>query len=240
VRTSVAVDNGVAYFASGFFPHEGVHLCAVDALSGVRDKASHWQRSYTNQVALQGYLLISASRLYVPGSRSNPFVFDRATGSLLRQCDGAMGTFTLLAGNSFFFGASGSSGPQLTESGLTGDTITNYAGASAAVVNATRTYLLSDTALRALDRGTRQQVWNIATTCSDALILAGTHLFAGGENAVACYAAETGARLWTQAVQGRAFGLAVANGKLYVSTHHGLIYCFAGDVSREQSTWITY
>ena len=34
VRSSIAVDAGTAYFTSGFFPHEGVYMSAVDALTG--------------------------------------------------------------------------------------------------------------------------------------------------------------------------------------------------------------
>lgn len=83
IRSSVAVDQGVAYFTSGFFPHEGVYLCAVDAATGARTIASHWQRRFDGSAALQGYILLTATRIFMPGSRSTPYYFDRATGAML-------------------------------------------------------------------------------------------------------------------------------------------------------------
>ena len=34
VRTGILVDDGVAYFGAGIFPHENVYMCAVDAADG--------------------------------------------------------------------------------------------------------------------------------------------------------------------------------------------------------------
>ncbi|MBN2310947.1 MAG: PQQ-binding-like beta-propeller repeat protein, partial [Candidatus Hydrogenedentes bacterium] len=59
------------------------------------------------------------------------------------------------------------------------------------------------------------------------LILAGDILFAGGDDEVAAYAANDGAPLWAAEVSGRAYGLAVAGGRLFVSTDSGSIHCFA-------------
>jgi len=59
-----------------------------------------------------------------------------------------------------------------------------------------------------------------------ALILAGDTLFAGGDGAVTAYAAAGGKRLWSAPVAGRAYGLAVANGRLLASTDRGTIHCF--------------
>jgi outer membrane protein assembly factor BamB len=60
-------------------------------------------------------------------------------------------------------------------------------------------------------------------------ILAGDMLLTGGENAVAALSAEDGRELWTGAVDGRAYGLAVASGRLFVSTDTGTIHCFVSD-----------
>ena len=74
---------------------------------------------------------------------------------------------------------------------------------------------------------TGSENWRLACTCPDALILAGSVLYAGGANQVIAVNAETGEQLWAGAVDGRARGLAVANGRLFVSTDKGLITCFA-------------
>ena len=54
IRSSVAVDQGVAYFTAGFFPHEGVSLCAVDAATGTQTSSSHWQRKVGGTGRLAG------------------------------------------------------------------------------------------------------------------------------------------------------------------------------------------
>lgn len=68
--------------------------------------------------------------------------------------------------------------------------------------------------------------WRVPTDCSDCLILAGTHLFAGGVGKVAAFSTEDGARLWQAPVEGVVKGLAVANGRLFASTDKSRIYCF--------------
>lgn len=240
IRSSVAVDQGVAYFTSGFFPAEGVYLCAVDAATGLKTNPNHWTRTVGGLAALQGYILLSSSRIFMPGSRSSPYYFDRTTGSLLGQYSGAMGTYALLAGNSFFFGPSARGGGQVTEGGLAGDTIASFNNGNALVVTATRTYLLGDTTLSALDRTTRATVWSKTVNYPYTLILAGTTLFAGGENAVAAFDSASGNQLWSSPVNGRAYGLAVAGGRLVVSTDTGYLYSFFHSQSARQSAWMLY
>ena len=60
-----------------------------------------------------------------------------------------------------------------------------------------------------------------------ALILAGATLFVGGEGKVRALDARDGAELWHGNVAGSAYGLSVANGRLFVSTDAGTIHCFA-------------
>ena len=68
-----------------------------------------------------------------------------------------------------------------------------------------------------------------------AMILAGNSLFVGGEGIVRAFNAADGAELWKEKVGGRAYGLAVANGHLLVSTDAGTIHCFrATQVDRER------
>jgi len=237
VRTGVAVEQGTAYFGAGFFPSEGVHLCAVNAETG----EEIWNQTILNQVALQGYILLSPTRIYAPGSRANPYYFDRNSGSLLgRFADrGAMGTFALLAGNSIIYGPAARGGASIAEKSVTGDSVASFPGNSM-VVTASRSYLLSDTALTALNRTGAGQIWQTTTIHPHSLILAGQTLFTGGDNEVAAFDAANGEQIWTGAVDGRAHGLAVANGNLFVSTDQGHIYCFSEDQSKKQSSWILF
>ena len=68
--------------------------------------------------------------------------------------------------------------------------------------------------------------WQVPLRCDQALILAGDLLFAGGDGQVAAIEAASGKTVWTARVEGVAKGLAVAGGRLLVSTDQGLIYAF--------------
>lgn len=69
-------------------------------------------------------------------------------------------------------------------------------------------------------------LWRVPSDCPLELILAGETLVAGGEGKVAAYETATGREIWTDSVAGRAYGLAVSEGKLLVSTDLGRIVCF--------------
>jgi len=68
--------------------------------------------------------------------------------------------------------------------------------------------------------------WEVPCTCHEALILAGDMLVAGGAGEVRAVDAGSGKTLWSAQVDGIAKGLAVADGRLLVSTDQGLIYAF--------------
>jgi outer membrane protein assembly factor BamB len=59
-----------------------------------------------------------------------------------------------------------------------------------------------------------------------AWIGAGSVRVAGGDGKVAAFGAD-GKELWSAEVKGRAYSLAVVNGRLFASTDEGIIYCFA-------------
>ena len=69
--------------------------------------------------------------------------------------------------------------------------------------------------------------WAIRCDCPDSLILAGTLLFAGGDHKVVAFDRANGREQWSQQVNGKAHGLAVADGNLYVSTDTGWLHCFS-------------
>lgn len=76
--------------------------------------------------------------------------------------------------------------------------------------------------------------WRTPCDCTDSLILAGGNLIAGGDGSVMGVDANTGQPQWRRAVRGRAYGLAVSHGKLWVSTDEGIIYCFASGEPRPE------
>lgn len=75
-------------------------------------------------------------------------------------------------------------------------------------------------------------LWRVPSGCPLTLILAGDTLFAGGQDKVTAHALATGQQRWTASVQGRAYGLAVAQGALLVSTDLGRISCFTPDANQ--------
>ena len=78
-----------------------------------------------------------------------------------------------------------------------------------------------------LKRQPAEQVkWTVLSQGRYALIQTADMLFTGGENRVEAFSLETGKRLWSREVIGRVYGLAVAGGRLFVSTSQGMIYAF--------------
>jgi outer membrane protein assembly factor BamB len=69
--------------------------------------------------------------------------------------------------------------------------------------------------------------WRFATPYESSLILAGKTLVAGGKGGVLVLDAGSGKLLWKHVVAGEARGLAVAGGRLVVSTAKGHVVCFA-------------
>jgi len=68
--------------------------------------------------------------------------------------------------------------------------------------------------------------WQTPEQHASSLILAGPVLFAGGKDEVAAYRTADGQRCWSGKVNGQAYGLAAAGGRLLVSTDTGEITCF--------------
>ena len=69
-------------------------------------------------------------------------------------------------------------------------------------------------------------LWKTPCNQSHAMILAGNMLFAGGNSEIVAYSANDGKKTWSAPVNGVALGIAVAHGRLLVSTDKGTIHCF--------------
>lgn len=83
VRTSILVDDGVAYFGAGIFPHENIYLYAVQADSGkVIWKVDNLSQTSAgrNELSPQGYILANDEYLFIPSGRSLPAAFNKKTG----------------------------------------------------------------------------------------------------------------------------------------------------------------
>jgi len=240
VRTGVAIEGEIAYFCSGVFPEEGVYMCGVNAATGADTGTGLWKRSVP--FVAQGYVLATASQLFFPGARNCPEVYTRATGDHVGTFPGKGGTFALIVGNDLAYG------PNLEG---TVDEYPQNAGTRIATFNglqmvatATHSYLLQPSSISAVQRPSGTAVWQKQVSYPHCLILAGQTLFAGGEDQVAAFRASDGEMIWSADVEGRAYGLAVANKRLFVSTDRGAIYCFADATvvfsPARASAWIYY
>jgi len=74
--------------------------------------------------------------------------------------------------------------------------------------------------------------WTVPCQYPYAMIMAGDVLFLGGENEIAAIDAGSGKVIWRAPVDGKAYGLSVVNGGLFVSTDQGRVHCFRSGVSR--------
>lgn len=68
--------------------------------------------------------------------------------------------------------------------------------------------------------------WSIPVDCEGELIVAGDRIYVGGKDTVSAIDIEEQKTVWTAKVEGTAHGLAAAEGRLYVSTDRGIVYCF--------------
>lgn len=68
--------------------------------------------------------------------------------------------------------------------------------------------------------------WKTATVDDKALLAAGNVVIVGGHGRVTAFALDDGRQVWKHDLEGDARGLAVANGRLLVSTDTGAIHCF--------------
>ncbi len=261
VRSGVIADGGMACFAAGLFPTQGVYLCAVGA-----DGRESWKQKI--DVSAQGYLLASPSRLFVPTGRTAPRAFDRSTGESLGDLGRVSGSFALVLDDMIAHGASESGHVYIAEP-TTQEQIVSVP-AVRLLAKGPMVYFLKEETLSALDRArylqlsreiaaidwiekeertdaqnqqlaelkrqrTACEIWEVPCRAPYELIAAGDTLFAGGRDQVVAYDAATGQAVWTGAVTGKAYGLAVSDGRLLVCTDRGTIHCFTYDGSRGSS-----
>ena len=151
LRSSVLVDDGVAYLAAGIFPAEGVFLYALDAADG----SEIWRNDTCGEapqsrISPQGYLLASTSTIYAPMARVSPAAFDRSNGKLKYVTyfgKSVGGTYALLAGEEVYTGTEEIVGYR----GDTRDQFASFAGRRL-VVSGDLAYVATGSELSALDR----------------------------------------------------------------------------------------
>lgn len=226
VRSGVLIDaeRGVGVVSAGMFPWLGTDLVAIRLTDG----EVAWRRDLGRGWTLEGAMLISPEHLIAPQGRAAPQLFARADGEPIGPLmEGGGGSFVLLTETDEIFHGPGNKGGWITQSeAATRAKVASFERGTAVVVEGERAYLLDGEKLAAMERGEGRIAWAVDCGCPHELIKAGGTLFAGGNDEVRAYDAESGELLWVHPVDGRAMGLVVANGRLLVSTDEGVLHAF--------------
>jgi outer membrane protein assembly factor BamB len=239
----VAVD-GVVYFAAGIWPSEGIFIYAVDAENGnviwTNDTAGgiempqpHPTAVARSGVSAQGHLAVLGGRLLVPTGRAVPAVFDRTGGEFLyfhlQENRGAGGSELAAAGGRFFNG------------GSTFDLATGARDPKALPIDPSVTAVSEEelitwakgsiAALAVSDLTLTGQLWSAPVPYGgSSLVVAGQSVVSGGETdgkfGVSMLDLAEKKTVWSAQVDGAPLGLSVSDGRLFVSTDKGTIYCF--------------
>ena len=251
-RGAPVIVDGIVYWAAGIWPFEGIFIYALDAESGevvwLNDGTGatymlqpHHSEAFAG-VAPQGYFAAIRDRLLIPGGRSVPACFDRATGEFqyyhLAATD-KIGAFDVSTIGNHFFNAgfmfdleSGNSlGMTHSEVVLTKDTIYGLQAGTIRAYDPKRLKVeeREDERGRKWSKLIMPELWKLdldATTH----IVAGRRLYVGGRGLV--QAVEIPGRggqpriVWTGRIRGTARRLVAADDKLFVVTLEGRIYCF--------------
>jgi outer membrane protein assembly factor BamB len=238
IRTGVVVDGGTAYFGASMLPWKKSYLCAVDAERGRPQGAGRFVKEFEG-LTLEGAMLASSTHLLSPQGRVPPLLFKRSDGEKVGGLQGGGGCFVLLTPDEQIYHGPGDRTTTFFASAAKDRTqIASYPRGNLMVVSGNAAYLLTDDSLAAIDRSDKEKkpIWIVKRQYPYSLIVSGDTLFVGGEDEVAAFSAKDGAPLWKARVEGRAYGLAVATGGLFVATDEGVIHCFREDGGGTESS----
>lgn len=164
VRTGVLVEGQQAIFAGSLVPWEKSYLCSVDAQSGEVESEQGFRRELGN-VTLQGALLASSKKLFVPQGRAAPLAFDRADGTPRGKIGEAGGVFCILSEDDMLF-----AGPphqrerddQIRVADLDSNaSVASFTGTNRILVAGDFAWLATDGKLKCLDRSLNVQAQDL-------------------------------------------------------------------------------
>ena len=213
VRTNVLVDDGVAYFGTGVFPHDGMYVNAIDARTG----APLW-RTACYRYGFAGHLFATKTQLTLPtefkGFHKYQVRFQRTDGAITSANDPEIDLPHVIE----FMG-----------NGVVADGV-RYSSDDRSNLRAWKTEGENE-------QGGRRPIWNISVPNAviepESVVYAGGVLYALANDqprvgtTITARNPENGAELWSARIPEQAQYIAIANGRLFVSTRQGSIYCFA-------------
>ena len=259
IRTGVLVDDGVAYFLAGMWATEGVFAYAVDSATGkliwCNDTCGYAGVDYNRLLTLenagdmrhgvhdgdfgvygltpQGSLAVTNDVLVVPNGYNSAAGLDRKTGRLLfaEPSAGTGGHWLMTDGDAFYsiYQHRNRRILMMKKDAKTGARLHlhHHSIRNVTTVPNTVPHLNHEVGkTRVLMREGRAISRN-----AFAMVLAGETLVLGRDGYVTARDRETDAELWRGEVDGKAYGLAVADGRVIATTDRGTVHCFATDAS---------
>ena len=207
-------------------PWNHSYLCAVDCETGTVSTEQHYVHKLNNQT-MEGAMIAAPQRLIVPQGRVAPQLFERGSGKSLGGLNGGGGCFVVLTPDDQIIHGPGNKTGWLTTSKQSKEQIATQKGGNAMVIAGNRSVLLTNTEVVATDYKARKILWKKLFERPLSIISTGDHVVVGLVDQVVAYSTDDGTFVWSAPVAGKVYGLAAANGKLFVSTDVGAIYCFA-------------
>jgi outer membrane protein assembly factor BamB len=248
-RGGPVVEDETVYFAAGIWPSDGIYLYALDAATGrqkwCNDQSGaiymaqpHGGANAESGISAQGSLVIAGTHLLVPTGRAVPAAFNRSDGEFKYfhlQQNGSKGGAATLAVDSLFI-----NGGLLFDvaSGAMQDTVGPGAVAVCpeGIVRSTdkEVGVLKIVEKDKIDRKgdtlkvkALEKLWTVSDAAGGSSVLsAGSSIVSGGAGRISLIDTKTRKTTWSAPVEGGAAALAVADGRLYVSTDRGVLHCF--------------
>lgn len=249
-RGGPVIRDGILYYAAGIWQSEKVYIHALSLETGkivwTNDDSGaiympqpHGGANAKSGVSAQGYLVAGADQLFVPTGRAVPAAFNRADGAFQYyhlQKNGHTGGTTTSASGSFLYngGIAFLAKDGKLSSKLGKGVVAAFAGG---IVHAGGNTLRALKVTEKTERDRRgkpkkvlshEELWTAKGLAGGlSLAVAGETIISAGGGDVSTVNINNREQRWTGKVDGRPFGLAVADGKLFVSTDRGTIHCFA-------------
>ena len=255
-RGGPVIVNGIVYFSAGIWPSEGIHIYAIDAETGktlwennksgsIYMPQPHGGAYAKSGVTVQGHLVATSDHLFAPTGRAVPAAFSRADGKFkyyhLQKNGHRGGTPTMASGPLFY--NSGMPFEAATGNALKPVGPGPIAAFGGGVLHSTGKQLR---ALRQVEKSGKDRkgqpvkyidhevLWTIdGVAGGTSLAVAGNTAVAGSAKTVSTIDLKSKKVVWSTALKGAPYDLAVANGRLYVSTDQGTVHCFTNEPSNK-------
>jgi outer membrane protein assembly factor BamB len=238
--------DDTVYFAAGIWPFMGTFIHAIDAESGdlvwtnSGSGSTYLMQPHSSPafagVAPQGYLVATEDKLLIAGGRSVPAAYDRKTGQFLYyhlNKYGKAGTCEVMASDNCFFNKGAVHG--LSDGLEIAKAPASVAAGDVIISSGSRTisaYRLDPTTKRA------RALWQakVPFELDKIHLKAGSRLYCSSKSptgtvvAVDIPAGDAQAQVrWQAKVDGEVWSMVAADGKLFVVTLDGRLYCFADE-----------